>query len=291
MPALPQIGSRRRQDNRSLPLPAKLTSWTDQSASYTLMDMARDPNLTPEERMQKRRDDPRSTDELIALALTERDEDAAWDPVVVLHFRATPEVLSKALALCRSSVTKERELGADILGQLGVPERAFSEECFNSLKVMLAKETEPDVLQSIAVAYSHLFDPRAVELLAPLRNHASEDVRLAVVHGLSRHRDDLAIRSLIELSTDKDEDVRNWATFGLGSMIETDTSEIREALFARLADANEEARGEALVGLARRKDGRVFDPLVEEFGLSEHRAISVGSSGGTRRLEARAVTT
>jgi hypothetical protein len=80
------------------------------------MNMFRDPNLTPEERMQRRRDDPRSTDELIALALNEKDEDAAWDPVVVLHFRATPEVLSKAQTLCRSSVRRERELGADILG-------------------------------------------------------------------------------------------------------------------------------------------------------------------------------
>jgi HEAT repeat protein len=227
--------------------------------------MVRDPNLTPEERRQKRRNDPRSTDELIALALAEKDEDAAWDPVVVLHFRATPEVLDKAQILCRSSLKKERELGANILGQLGVPDRAYPEECFSSLKAMLAEETDPDVLQSIGIAYGHLFDERAVVLLAPLRSHPSEDVRLAVVHGLTRHRNDLAIRSLIELSTDKDEDVRNWATFGLGSMIETDTPEIREALFARIADANDETRGEALVGLARRKDGRVFDPLVEEL--------------------------
>jgi HEAT repeat protein len=229
------------------------------------MDMIRDPNLTPEQRMQKRRNDPRSTDELIALALTEKDQDAAWDPVVVLQFRATLEVLSKAQALCRSSLARERELGADILGQLGVPDRAFPEECFYSLKAMLAEETEPDVLQTIAVAFGHLFDIRAVQLLAPLRNHPNEDVRLAVVHGLSRHRNDLAIQSLIELSSDNDGDVRDWATFGLGSMIETDTPRIREALFARIADTNEDAKAEALVGLARRKDERAFALILDEL--------------------------
>jgi HEAT repeat protein len=222
--------------------------------------------MIPEnEKMQQRRDDPRSTDELIKLALNEVDEDAAWAPVVVLHFRATPEVLAQVRGLCVSEEAKERTLGANVLGQLGVPDRAFPEECFQTLSGMLTSENDPEVLEAIAVAYGHLNDVRAVELLAPLSSHADADVRMSVVHAMSRHDDALAIRSLIQLSKDEDEDVRDWATFGLGSLIETDTPEIREALIERLVDKNNDARGEALVGLARRKDSRVFTPLFDEL--------------------------
>jgi len=212
-----------------------------------------------------RRNDPRSTDELVQLALNEPDDDAAWEPVVVLHFRATNEVLQKAELLCLSAETRERKLGVDILGQLGVPDRAFPDECFQVLTRSLRNETQPEVLEAIGVACGHLHDDRTVELLAPLRCHLSADVRLGVVNGISRQNSPMAIDFLIELSRDEDDEVRDWATFGLGSMIDTDTPEIREALVSRLEDRNDDARGEALVGLARRKDERVIEPLIREL--------------------------
>jgi hypothetical protein len=38
-----------------------------------------------------------------------------------------------------------------------------------------------------------------------------------------------------------------------------------EALVSRLVDSYDDARGEALVGLARRKDERVIEPLIKEL--------------------------
>jgi HEAT repeat protein len=211
------------------------------------------------------REDPRSTDELILLALTETDENAAWKPVMILHFRATSEVLAKAQGLCESADARERRLGADILGQLGIPERAFADECFGILAGMLSSESDPDVFSAVAVAFGHLHDSRAIRLLAPLIGHPDSDVRLGIVHGLSQHEDPVAIAALIELSRDAVDEVRDWATFGLGSMISTDTPEIREALFARVSDSYDDARCEALVGLAKRKDGKVLGPLINEL--------------------------
>ena len=75
----------------------------------------------------------------------------------------------------------------------------------------------------------------------------------------------MAIYGLIGLSADQDQDVRDWATFGIGSMIETDIPEIREALVARLTETDSEIRGEALVGLARRGDLRIVAPLLQEL--------------------------
>ena len=70
---------------------------------------------------QTKRSDPRSTDELIRIALSEEDINEAWNEVVVLHFRGNREVFEKAKNLCESNCPQERELGANILGQLGVP--------------------------------------------------------------------------------------------------------------------------------------------------------------------------
>lgn len=215
----------------------------------------------------ERRSDPRPTTELIRIALTEEDEDAALDPVKTLQFRGTKEVLESAIQLCKSPFPKERELGANILGQLGLPDRTFPEDCFQVLAAMLSDEKEPIVLAAIAIAFGHLNDPRAIPLLAPLKKHSDSDVRYGVVHGMSRHKDKLAIQTLIDLSKDSDMDVRNWATFGLGSMIDIDTPEIRKALFDRSTESDREIRGEALVGLARRKDNRVLDLLIEELSL------------------------
>ena len=88
---------------------------------------------------------------------------------------ATSEVLETAKRLCIGAAPRERKLGADILGQLGVPDRAFPDECFHTLARMVTDETDSEVLESIGIAFGHLHDIRAVELLAPLRHHISAE--------------------------------------------------------------------------------------------------------------------
>ncbi|MFN6571298.1 HEAT repeat domain-containing protein [Dendronalium sp. ChiSLP03b] len=209
--------------------------------------------------------DSRSTQELIKLALTEKDEDA----VSILHFRGNQEVFAAASKLCASQNPQERELGADILGQLGIPDRTFPDECLAILLKLLECEQNADVLNSIAVAFGHLHDARAISSLVRLKNHPCSSVRYGVVFGLLGYEDKLAINTLIELSSDQDDEVRNWATFGLGSQIETDTTAIREALYQRFMNENTEKNyeiyAEALVGLAKRKDSRILTRLIEEL--------------------------
>jgi HEAT repeat protein len=196
--------------------------------------------------------DPRSTLDLINAALSEPDEDAQCDAVCVLHFRGNAEVLGAAQILCRSSCEQERELGANILGQLGVPERTFPEESVAELLRMLRSETSARVIEAIAIALGHQHDPRAVPELVRFAEHPEADVRYAVVHGLTGQLAPLAIATLIRLTQDTEPEVRDWATFALGTQIDLDTSEIRDALAARLNDPDEVTRAEAATGLSRR---------------------------------------
>jgi hypothetical protein len=70
------------------------------------------------------RDDARSVDELISVALSGPDEDHAWDAIWVLRWRVTLGVFERSSGLCWSFCPVERKLGADILGQLGIPDQA-----------------------------------------------------------------------------------------------------------------------------------------------------------------------
>ena len=230
------------------------------------------------------RNDPRTTADLINLALTEMDENAAWDAVVLLHFRGTRDVFDAAKSLCASDCPQEKTLGANILGQLGVPDRSFPDECVAVLTKLLKPESADCVLEAACIALGHLhgeeLSGRAVELLCNLKDHADAGVRYAVAFALAGLSDNLTIKTLIELSSDEDPIVRDWATFALGAQTDADTPEIQQALCARLSDSDEITRGEALAGLARRKDERVVEPLIKE--LSSHHEAEHGSY----RLEA-----
>jgi HEAT repeat protein len=206
-----------------------------------------------------------STDELFARALEGGEEDpSAWRAIWQLHHRGGEDVFQRAAAWLQSSSPKERGRGANILSQLEFqhrgPERVarFTEVLLSAL----AREQDAAVLEAMAAALGHLGAPRAVPALLPLMEHPDAPVRFGVVMGLSRHRDARALQALIQLSRDPDATVREWATFTLGSQArEVDTPELRDALVDRLHESHVKIRGEALLGLALRKDARVLEPL------------------------------
>lgn len=212
--------------------------------------------------MESPDDDPRSVDELISAALSEADEDHAWDFIRDLQWRGPREVFERGSELCRSFCPVERKLGAAILGQLGVPDRSFPKSCLGILLSML-EEQDQGVISSILYAFSHLRMPEAIGPAAGFRDDADPDVRDGVVHAMMGHEDPLAIEVLIGLTRDQETYIRDWACFALGTQVEVDTPNLRDALAERLSDEDDDARCEAMVGLARRKDRRVISPLLE----------------------------
>ncbi|ATB31048.1 HEAT repeat domain-containing protein [Melittangium boletus] len=218
-------------------------------------------------------EDPRSTEALIALSLQgEEDDDEAWDAIRVLHDRGTREVLDAAARLMGSSDTKARSRGADILGQLGMDEDAFHEERLRLLVALVRQEREPCVLDSAVSALGFLDDARVVPDLVKLKAHPSEEVRRSVARSMPPAATSEGIAALIELSADANRDVRNWATFSLGSVCEADTPEVREALLRRVSETDLEIQGEALLGLAARKAPQVLEPLLAALAA---RTVSV----------------
>lgn len=119
-----------------------------------------------------------------------------------------------------------------------------------------------------------------------LAGHPNVDVRYGVTFGLAGQDDPAAVTAVALLSQGGDRDVRDWATFALGSQTELDTPEIREALRARLRDADPEVRGEALMGLGRRRDEGLKSAILKELNgdFSGNWAFEAAETIGDRDL-------
>ncbi|HEY3964542.1 MAG TPA: HEAT repeat domain-containing protein [Planctomycetaceae bacterium] len=214
-----------------------------------------------------RQNDPRSVSELISAALGDPHtyENGGWDAVAALHWRGTEEALVRAGQLCESFCAVERRVGADIIGQLGFSDGGFRRQRLNILLKMLRRERDSEVLYSVLIALGHLGEADAIGPAARFRSHPEPSVRYAVVHALTGYEDPIALDSLVELTKDEDSDVRDWATWGLGTQVEVDIPVLRDTLAGRLADSDHVVRSEALIGLARRKDERVLAALLKEL--------------------------
>ena len=206
-------------------------------------------------------------DQAFALADNSADDDARWAAVVALRRRPERAVFDRAMDWCASTEPSRRCLGADVLSQLGAPNCLYAADSTPVLLHLLQDGNE-DVLVAALYALGHLRVGAATDLAAFAR-HSSAHVREAVAHALGGRDDPAALDALTLLTSDANTDVRNWATFSLGSLCRGDTPEVREALAARLADEDGEVRGEALVGLARRRDPRAVAAITAELQATD----------------------
>jgi HEAT repeat protein len=132
--------------------------------------------------------------------------------------------------------------------------------------IAACKDRHTVVAAAAITALGHLGDLNGRGVVVERAGDVAGAVRFAAAVALPMLAADPAdaevVSALIRLSTDPDRDVRDWATMGLGSQLEVDTTAVREALVARLQDSDADTAGEALVGLSRRKDPRALPALL-----------------------------
>jgi HEAT repeat protein len=106
--------------------------------------------------------------------------------------------------------------------------------------------------------------------ICELKNSENELIKEGLVSALNGIDNINAIETLIHLSYDKFSHIRDWATFGLGTQIDRNNKKIRDALWNRVNDKNQETRLEAIFGLAKRKDIRAKDIAKRELISGEY---------------------
>jgi HEAT repeat protein len=231
-----------------------------------------------------RRSDSTKTNEELFLASFEGEyeDEGPWNAVGVLRRRNSDEVFRLAAAYCRSEVPIHRARALDVLAQMGagrpLPERPFY-NASASLAISYLGHEDSLVVRSAAWALAHLQGDAATWALIGARKSADTQVRLAVANGMAGSEHPDAISTLMELMEDVDDEVRNWATFGLGHaggesgppvrLGTLDSPSIREALRSRLADSVREVRDEAVWGLALRKDSEGLRILLDRLSSGE----------------------
>jgi HEAT repeat protein len=128
-----------------------------------------------------------------------------------------------------------------VLAQLGKtterPANSFPVEAYEVVTQALQQEREFLPLNSAIAALGHLDDARAIPLIAAFHSHPNPEIRFSVACALGSFPNDaLSIETLLALMEDADENVRDWATFGLGVHGDKDSAEVRDSLYRRLSD-------------------------------------------------------
>lgn len=203
--------------------------------------------------------------DLVALALQEWDSERSWGAIRRLQMLGSPETLAVVRRLATSRNWRKRALGFYIASQLRPYEKTSVEYALDETHsiLLIGLQDEKDEVVAAAISgFGHRPNPLALHLLVNFAAHESRDIRFQVAAALGRYQDEAAIATLLALATDPDEAVRDWATFGLGSMQVADTPELREGLWRNIDDSSDDVRGEALVGLAIRKDDRIISVLM-----------------------------
>ncbi|MCL9806275.1 hypothetical protein NAT51_12125 [Flavobacterium amniphilum] len=208
-----------------------------------------------------------SNEKILERLLNNKSDSNYWTYITELRKRKTKDIYAKSVSLTQSKIVKEKNIGIDVMAQFGYP-RLHKEKTLKIYFNLLKTETDISVISSIFYGIGHNNDNltnKQIDIICNYKRHRSAKIRYSLVFALLAIENIKAIETLIELSSDKDADIRNWSTFGIGAQISTDNEEIRKALWARIDEPGQDVRYEAIFGLATRKDPGIKEVLKNEL--------------------------
>jgi hypothetical protein len=179
-----------------------------------------------------------TTDAMVLAALREQEQERSnepYEPMPALNALkqiAPPELLALARDLRRSEQVQERELAARLLTQSPLPATVIAGE----VRDALGSEADPEVI--CRLVWALVYAP-AADLLPELERlavHNDDRVRFPVPDALSRCAVRFAAieKTMMQLSSDPDPDVRWSAAFELGTWLQDTDELITEAERARV---------------------------------------------------------
>lgn len=209
--------------------------------------------------------------ELFAAAIGTDDESERWHFVDELRQRGSRSIVDRAMLLIGSADRRQRLVAIDVLNDFGATRGFPFRDEYTPVLISALATSDVEELENIIAAVGKTGDPRARQSLLDLVTHPSATVRLRLSQALPAFADDdipendPLVESLLTLMGDIDGDVRDWATFGIGTALTVDGPTVRAALRASLnADGQfDNSRSEALAGLViRREPGIVHEVLA-----------------------------
>lgn len=221
---------------------------------------------------------------LIGMALQhDEDDDAYWECVTALRQYRGRDQGSWLRRHAQSRNWRMRTLVVNILCQLAMPGGRLARQ---AAEVELAKEvlgrglrdSHWRVNEASLFGLGHREYPEYLPQMLAFLDSSRASLRHGLAFALGRYPQPEAAKALLRLMRDEAREVRNWATFGLASLSEQDGPAIREGLLAAAEDVDAEIRGEALIGLARRRDERVRELVMRELRGEFHGSWAIDAA-------------
>ncbi len=203
-----------------------------------------------------------------------------WRPMELIR-KDRNRALKRAKTLLRSRLLTEQFFALTLLGQLCYysddGEDAEADKIAQLLSKFIKRESSVVLLEAAADALGDIYRVSAMPAIYDLTFHQNPNVRLSATQayssGLDVDCDNLELkymRRIVELTEDKNPEVRSWATFHIGQQhpfSDIHSVEIRDVLIKRTYDRHRFTKTEAFQGLAERGDISQLPRFKKWFAL------------------------
>lgn len=208
-----------------------------------------------------------SDEKLIFKAIHNKTETSYWENIHALRIRPSEALFQQCLQLISFGNQKEKRVGIDILAQLGLGHRPYLKETLALYFNLLENEQDELILNQVLFGIGHNnqnLNAEQIEKICAIYQKGSSLVYEGLIFALGFIDTPKTIEILIQLSTDKKPNNRDWATFYLGQS-KRNNKKIREALWNRVRDRHYNTRLEAIMELAKRKDKSIINIIQTEL--------------------------